>query len=814
MWVGEYIVLNLVIAVVIGGVVEAEEREAVRVEGRARRKSLGARSARDDDDSASSSDEDEEHQGAEGGGTAEGSGGGADGEAGGGVSGGGGGARGRCCGGWLEADVSLGLFPRDSWVRRLCAWIVKARLCGTPITLEVVVITNIVATSFLVAVTGGCDVGHDGRYVAMDPRLLVYLDVTLLISLAELSFKVVANGLLFTPDAYLKSGWHQIDALIALLCVGEVLSARHHTPDALVMRSIHVLRPIRLIARLEGLKNVIELLLRVMPRVVNILLVYCLFLVVFAILGVQLFAGKFGGCPADEALASRAACLAAGHAWESSPDVGSFDDVLSSALVLFEISSLEGWPVPMYLGIDAVGVDLAGERDHNWFASLYFIAWVILGGFVVLNVFVGVLIDTFATMNRDQQFGSIFTSEQQRQWVETLETMTAVRPKRSIQTPRSSCRQPLFRLVLSPRFESLILLVILFNTALMPLDSYGAPDSLHRLLDLGNDACTVVFTLEMLSKLCALGVGQYFAEAWNVFDFLVVMLALFEVAIKTAAEQGSALLGGGGGEGGGSELVKGSLLRVARLARAARVLRTVRAVRSSRSIRSLLTTLLYSILPLANILGIFAIVAFIYAVLGMELFGGVLWGEYLNAEANFCSFPAAMLTMFRSATGENWNGIMHDAMVTPERGCDPAADNCGSIAAVPFFVSYVILTTFIVLKMMVALIIENFKLSIRENGRLVRAAQPRTRTSQRRTAPGAFLARRSTAQAAALCARVCSRRCAPPTATPSSRRGRSSTRTAPAACPSASCRSSSDSCARRSGCSPSTSAARRSDRPT
>ena len=93
-----------------------------------------------------------------------------------------------------------------------------------------------------------------------------------------------------------------------------------------------------------------------------------------------------------------------------------------------------------------------------------------------------------------------------------------------------------------------------------------------------------------------------------------------------------------------------------------------------------------------------------------QIFGRVAHGEYLNEDANFCTFPSAMLTLFRCATGEGWNAIMHDAMVTAESGgCSEARGDCGHpAAAIPFFVTYVTLSTFIVLKMMIALIIDNF----------------------------------------------------------------------------------------------------------
>ena len=669
---GDYIILNLVIAVVIGGVLSSESNLRGVVKGQPLAMVPSSWSDGDDD-------------------------GGADGS-----------AESRCCGCacWSE-DVSLGLFRRDHCVRRLSRWLLSAKVPFTPITLEVLVIANVVATSFLVALDAGCEM----RHLVRPDALQRYLEVSFLISLGEIGLKVIAHGLFCYKDAYLRSGWNQIDALIAIVCVGELANSGQSA--GLVLRSIHVLRPLRLIVRLAGLRQIINLLINVMPRVVNILLVYLLFIIVFSILGIQLFAGKFGSCPTDPSLRNRSACEAQAHYWRSAPEEGSFDDVGSAALLLFEMSSLEGWDTVLYLGANTVGVDVAGEVDASYPMVLFFIVWVFLGGQVVLNVFVGVLIDTFATMNTQERFGGIFTSDMQQQWVETLETMTAVRPTRKLVTPRGFGRRRLFRLVTQPRFDSFILLVILFNTALMALDWYGIDPALHLLLDAGNDLCTAIFTLEAILKLAALGCGNYLAEGWNIFDLVVVLVALSELAFKAIF---------------GTD-VKGSLLRIARLTRALRVLRTVRVVRSSRSMRSLLTTLLYSIVPLANILGVFVIITFIYAVLGMELFGGVKFGEYLNEEANFCSFPTAMLTMFRCATGEDWNKIMHDAMVTPEgswgvTGCELSEANygrgdCGTVASIPFFISYVVLTTFLVLKMMVALIIENFKLSMREDSRYV-----------------------------------------------------------------------------------------------
>ena len=107
-----------------------------------------------------------------------------------------------------------------------------------------------------------------------------------------------------------------------------------------------------------------------------------------------------------------------------------------------------------------------------------------------------------------------------------------------------------------------------------------------------------------------------------------------------------------------------------------------------------------SLPTLGNILGLFFVLTCMFALLAMQLFGAVAHGHHINEHANFCTFPTAALTLFRCATGEDWNGIMHDAMVSEASGrCSDAAGDCGSWLAIPFFVSYVVLASYIIIKM-------------------------------------------------------------------------------------------------------------------
>jgi hypothetical protein len=151
-----------------------------------------------------------------------------------------------------------------------------------------------------------------------------------------------------------------------------------------------------------------------------------------------------------------------------------------------------------------------------------------------------------------------------------------------------------------------------------------------------------------------------------------------------------------------------SVIRALRMVRLLRVLRTLRVVRMARGLRMLLMMLLYALPTLGNICGLYLIVNCVYALLAMQLFGNVSLdlsvaaGERPGTRAHFCTFGDAFLTLFECATGESWTALMHDQARS-------------TWLAIPFFISYVILSTFIIFKMCIVLIIENFNLALKRD---------------------------------------------------------------------------------------------------
>ena len=97
-------------------------------------------------------------------------------------------------------------------------------------------------------------------------------------------------------------------------------------------------------------------------------------------------------------------------------------------------------------------------------------------------------------------------------------------------------------------------------------------------------------------------------------------------------------------------------------------------------------------------------------------------GEALNDFANFDIFGNACLLLFQCLTNDAWSGLMADAMIEAHTGkCSDAEGNCGSWMAIPYFISFQVLGSFVLLNLIVAIILESFTTLGKENPKLVSA---------------------------------------------------------------------------------------------
>lgn len=299
---------------------------------------------------------------------------------------------------FLEAErqgYALGCLAHDHWLRASCRALLEWKVPSVGVaSFENIIIALIVLSSVVMAIDDCSVVPGSPLHVTLE-RINV---LTLSIFCVELLARVCVHGLLYgngsTTVPFLTSPWNLLDAIVVLASLASSLNSAFRA-----LRVLRVLRPLRLVARLPGLKLVVECFLRALPRMMDVLVIYILLLLITSILAVELFAGMLRSCGDGDSdgvgigrvtFQTRQACEAAGLEW-SNPRFGSFDNVGAAAQLLFEMATLEGWTHVMYASIDASSVEHAPVRDYAPIRSLFFVGWILLAGFMLLDLFIGEL---------------------------------------------------------------------------------------------------------------------------------------------------------------------------------------------------------------------------------------------------------------------------------------------------------------------------------------------------------------------------------------------------------------------------------------
>ncbi|KAJ8258333.1 hypothetical protein COCON_G00173450 [Conger conger] len=424
----------------------------------------------------------------------------------------------------------------------------------------------------------------------------------------------------------------------------------------------------------------------------------------FACIGVQLFKGKFYRCT-DEAKSVPEECkgtyimykegdvnqpVVRQRQWHNSEF--NFDNVLMAMMALFTVSTFEGWPALLYKAIDSNRENMGPIYNYRVEISIFFIIYIIIIAFFMMNIFVGFVIVTFQEQG-EKEYKNCELDKNQRQCVEYA---LKARPQRRY-IPKNPYQYKFWYVVNSTGFEYIMFVLIMLNTVCLAVQHYGQSAGFNYVMDILNMVFTAVFTVEMVLKLIAFKPRHYFTDAWNTFDALIVVGSVVDIAITEVNNTED------------NARISITFFRLFR------VMRLVKLLSRGEGIRTLLWTFIKSFQALPYVALLIAMLFFIYAVIGMQMFGKVAMvdGTHINRNNNFQTFPQAVLLLFRCATGEAWQEIMLACM--PGKLCDPESDynpgeenTCGSSFAVMYFISFYMLCAFLIINLFVAVIMDNF----------------------------------------------------------------------------------------------------------
>lgn len=147
-----------------------------------------------------------------------------------------------------------------------------------------------------------------------------------------------------------------------------------------------------------------------------------LFLLIFAILGVNVFKGTFYYWDTEftdllPQVNDRHDWLDAGGDWTNKD--ANFDNVPNAMIALFEIMTTEGWYEIMISGIDSRGIGLQPKYNHRVLISIYFLFFVLIGSLIMINLFTATIVDNFNKIKERQEIGyGLIVTKSQKNWIE------------------------------------------------------------------------------------------------------------------------------------------------------------------------------------------------------------------------------------------------------------------------------------------------------------------------------------------------------------------------------------------------------------
>ncbi|XP_078604561.1 voltage-dependent calcium channel type A subunit alpha-1-like isoform X1 [Branchiostoma floridae x Branchiostoma japonicum] len=590
---------------------------------------------------------------------------------------------------------SMFIFSTTNPVRLAAHWIINLRFFD-PAIMFVIVCSSITLAA-----------EDPVNKVSQRNEILKYFDYVFTgIFTFEMTIKLIDMGVVLHKGAYFRDLWNFLDAvvvtgaLVAFAFSGSQGGGKNLNTIK-TLRVLRVLRPLKSIKRLPKLKAVFDCVIHSIKNVINILIVYMLFQFIFAVVAVQLYKGKFYYCT-DASKNKEESCQ--GYYLEYNDDEVNvqprewkrrdfhYDNVFWALLTLFTVTTGEGWPAILQWSMDSTTEDTGPSPGYRKEMAIYYVVYFVVFPFFFVNIFVALIIITFQEEGEKQALESGILDKNERNCIDFA--MNAKPMTRYMPENKKSFQFKMWKFVVSPPFEYFIMAMIALNTVALMCRHYKQTADWDEILNYFNIAFTSLFGLECILKMIGFGPRNYFRDAWNVFDFITVVGSVTDILVSNF---------------GGDFADNFISLSFLRLFRAARL---IKLLRQGETIRTLLWTFIQSFKALPYVVLLIAMLLFIYAIVGMQVFGNIALDDEteIHRHNNFRTFIQGLMVLFRCATGEAWQEIMLSCL--PGAECDAQSEdpgpNCGSTFAYFYFTSFIFLCSFLMLNLFVAVIMDNF----------------------------------------------------------------------------------------------------------
>ncbi|KAG8883427.1 calcium channel protein [Tulasnella sp. 332] len=524
----------------------------------------------------------------------------------------------------------------------------------------------------------------------------------------EFIIKVIADGFIFTPNAYLLSIWNIIDfgILIALL-INMVTTIVIVGGLSRGTRSLRAFRALRLITFFPWMRDTFySVLFAGAQSLFEAALLALLYMVPYAIWGVNLFTGLMFTCN-DSSVSGKGTCIneyvnapipnstmtfLAPRAWDKpSPSTTfSFDNFGSSLLILFEVVSFEGWIDVMTFAMNLVGLDVQPSFLASQHNSIFFVTYDLLGAVIILTLFVSIIIGNFSSRS-----GMALLTEDQKRWIDLKKLIKRQGPsKRPKIRPTGLLRAWCYdRAVHKNGWWSRCMtgLYILHILALAT-QTFTNSSVFSDVRDYVFLVLTTIYLFDTIVRMTGLGLRSFTANGWNHFDVLIVFGSFATTVPIVLGSKGFLI----------NQLQKLFLVCIA-----------FKLVQKNNSLNQLFKTAVSSLPAILKLLLLWFTLFIFFAIVYVEVFGLTRWESAETRYQNYREFSNALIMLAFMCFGEGWNQYMHDFTVSYPRCTNSSPSDgdsdCGSQGwAYTLFIAWNLLSMYIFVNMFTGLVVENF----------------------------------------------------------------------------------------------------------
>ncbi|KAG5953359.1 hypothetical protein E4U53_005835 [Claviceps sorghi] len=521
----------------------------------------------------------------------------------------------------------------------------------------------------------------------------------------EAIIKSIADGLFWTPNAYMRSSWGFIDGMVLITLWINVITLLIN--DGAISRAVgafKALRALRLLNVSDSARDTFHSLIIIgWWKLTGAALISLSLLIPFAIYGLNLFNGLMVKCNDSNNIETLDACFGEfssspfNNAWPMlAPRVASnpyynFDDFGASLFTLFQIVSQEGW---MDVSFSAQAIVGRGMQPRDLFAqgnALFFVIFNLLGTVFVLTLFISVFM-----RNYTEQTGVAFLTTEQRSWLELRKLLRQISPSKSSYSEseigwKKWCRKRAIEK--RGRWYQAITILLVFHLLLLMVEFRSEPFWWTKTREVMFLVLILTYLGNITIRIVGLGWARFRKSSWDLYSLVSVSGAFVAtVALVIADSRADALV----------QFHKFFLVAIVLL-----------LIPRNDALDQLFKTAAASLTIISNLLATWLVCFLVFAIAMTQAFSLTRFGSNETANINFRSVPKALILLFRMSLGEGWNQIMEDyAEIRPPLCVGDSKffnSDCGSKAWARFlFVAWNIISMYIFVNLFVSLIYESF----------------------------------------------------------------------------------------------------------